>query len=64
MAATSRAPATRRAAVLAIGLFFTPPVSGVIGAVIGTDTSLVPRGIRNLGFISRAEAQPAALTTS
>ncbi len=64
MAATSRAPAIRRAAILALGLFFTPPVSGVVDAIIGTGTPLVPRSIRKLGFISRAEAQPAVLTIS
>jgi hypothetical protein len=53
MAATSRAPATRRTAALAFGLFLTSPA-----------VSLVPYSIRNFSFITPAVAQPGALTTS
>jgi hypothetical protein len=52
MAATSRAPATRRAAALALGLFLASPA-----------VSLVPYSIRNFGFITLAAAQPGVLTT-
>jgi hypothetical protein len=55
-AAASGARATARAATLACGFFFTLPVSD------GTVASLLPAG--NLGLVSRARAQPAALTPS
>jgi len=64
MAATPGAPAARRAAALALGLFFTPPVSYAIDTIVNIEVSPVPHGVRNLGFISPAEAQPAAITTS
>ena len=64
IAATSRAFATTRAAALAFGLFFTLPVSNAIDTIANTVTSLVPANIGNLGFISRAQGQPAALTKS
>src|SRR2546425_756513 len=60
----SAAPATARAAALAFGLCFTPPVSDVIDAIANTVTSLVSARIGNLGFISPARGQPAALTKS
>jgi hypothetical protein len=43
-------------AALALGLFFTPPAS------IGTVSPLVAVAIGNLGFVSLAMAEPAALT--
>src|ERR1700730_17801789 len=61
-AVTSRAPATTRAAALALGLFFTPPGSNAIDTITNTVTSLVPANIGNLSFISPAQGQPAALT--
>ena len=45
-----------RTAALALGLFFTPPVSIAIDAIIDTVA------IGNLGFMSPAMAQPGALT--
>jgi hypothetical protein len=63
-AVTSGALAAARAAALAFGLFFTPPVSAAIDTITGTVASLVPADIGNLGFISPAQGQPAALTTS
>jgi hypothetical protein len=63
-AVTSRALATTRAAALALGLFFTPPVSNAIDTITNTVTSLGPANIGNLSFISPAEGQPAALTKS
>jgi len=61
-AAPPRAPATARAAALALGLLFSPPVSDAIDAIAGT--SLVPANIGQLGFVSPAQGQPAALTKS
>src|SRR6266576_4954642 len=49
-------------AVLALGLFFTPPVSIAIDAIINTVASLVSAAIGNLSFISPAMGQPHALT--
>jgi hypothetical protein len=49
-------------AALALGLFLAPPVSIAIDAIINTAASLVPAAIGNLGFISPAMGQPAALT--
>jgi hypothetical protein len=63
-AVTSRALATTRAAALALGLFFTPPVSNAIDTINNTVTSRVPANIGNLSFISPAESQPTALTKS
>jgi hypothetical protein len=63
-AVTSRALATTRAAALAFGLFLTLPVSDAIDTITNTATSLVPANIGNLGFISPAQGQPAALTKS
>jgi hypothetical protein len=54
--------ATARAAALATPLFFTPPVSGAIDAII--HTSLAPAGIGRLAIISPAQAQPASSTPS
>jgi hypothetical protein len=53
-----------RAAVLALGVFFLPPVSHAIHTVIDTVMSLPPHDIGHLGFISPAQGQPAALTQS
>jgi hypothetical protein len=61
-AVSSRALATRRAAALAFGLFFTLPVSNCIDTI--TSTVLVPTSIGNLSFVSLAQGQPAALMKS
>jgi hypothetical protein len=50
------------AAVLALGLFFTPPASIAIDAIINTVASLVSVAIGNLSFTSAAMGQPGALT--
>jgi hypothetical protein len=63
-AATFGALAATRAPALALWLFFMPPVSGAIDTITSTLASLVPANIGNLTFISPAEGQPAALTTS
>jgi hypothetical protein len=63
-AAASGALATTRAAGLAFGLFFMPPVSSAIDAIIGAVTSRAPARVGNLTFMSPAQAQPAALTAS
>jgi hypothetical protein len=63
-AVTSRAPGTMRAAALALGLFFTPPVANAIDAIASAVTSLVPDNIGKLSFMSRALGQPAGLTKS
>ena len=62
-AAPSPRPTTRVAA-LAFGLFVALPVSGAIDTIAGAVTSLVPVNVGNLGFISPARGQPAALTKS
>ena len=49
-------------AALALALFFTPPVSIAIDAIITTVASLVPAAIGNLSFMSPAMGQPGALT--
>ncbi|MEH2566898.1 hypothetical protein V1289_006525 [Bradyrhizobium sp. AZCC 2289] len=49
------------AAALALGVFFTPPVSVAIDAAINTTALLVPAAIGNLGLMSPAMGQPAAL---
>jgi hypothetical protein len=49
-------------AALALGLFFTPPVSIAIDAIITTVASLVPAAIGNLSFMSLAMGQPGPLT--
>jgi len=59
-----RALATARAAALALGLLFSPPVSDAIDAIAGTVAAFVPANIGHLGFVSPARAQPAALTKS
>jgi len=63
-AVTSKALATTRAAALACGLFFTPPVSNAIDWITSTVTPLVPANISDLSFMSSAQGQPAALTKS
>jgi hypothetical protein len=50
------------AAALALGLFFTPPVSIAIDAITNTVASLVSAEIGNLSFISPAMGQPGTLT--
>jgi hypothetical protein len=52
-----------RAAALAV-LFFMPPMAEGIDIIAGTVTSPAPAGIGHVGFVSRAQAQPAALTKS
>jgi hypothetical protein len=49
-------------AALALGLFFAPPVSIAIEAIIGTAASLVSPAIGALGLISPAMGQSGALT--
>jgi hypothetical protein len=49
------------AAALALGLFLTPPVLIAADAIIDVAASLVPAAIGNLGLMSPALAQPAAL---
>jgi hypothetical protein len=50
-----------RAAALALGLLFTPPVYAV-GAIAGAVVATVAANVGHLGFISPARGQPAALT--
>jgi len=49
-------------AALALVLFFTPPASIAIDAIINTVASLLPTAIGSLGFMSPAMGQPGALT--
>jgi hypothetical protein len=49
-------------AALTLGLFFTPPASIAADAIITTVASLVAAAIGNLGFMSPAMGEPAALT--
>ena len=63
-AVTPAAPAATRAAALALGLLFSPPVSDAVDAIAGTFASLAPANIGQLGFVSPANGQPAALTQS
>jgi hypothetical protein len=63
-AGTSRILAATRAAALALGLLFTPPIPNAIDMVTNMVTPLVPTDIGNLGFISPAHGEPAALTKS
>src|SRR6476469_3079409 len=60
-AVTPGALATARVAV-ALGLLASPPVSDAIDRTAGTVAALASADIGNLGFISRAVGQPAALT--
>jgi hypothetical protein len=53
-----------RAPVVALSVFFLPPVSHAIHTVIDTVMSLGPHNIGNLSFISPAQGQPGALTQS
>jgi hypothetical protein len=59
-ATISRALATTSAAGLALGLFVLPPVSSVINTITDMATSLVPANFGTIGFMSPAQAQPAA----
>src|ERR1700674_4250129 len=63
-AVPSRMLATMRAAALALGLFFTPPISNAVDTVANTVTWLFPADVGTLSFISPAQGQPAALTKS
>jgi hypothetical protein len=63
-AVTSRAPATARAATLALGLLLTPPASNALDTIISTVTPLVPASIGNLRFISPAQGQPTTKSPS
>jgi hypothetical protein len=49
-------------AALALGLFFAPPASIAVDAIIDTVVPLVSAAIGNLGFVSPAMGQAAALT--
>ena len=49
-------------AALALWLLFTPPASIATGAIVTTMASLVAAAIGNLGLMSPAMAEPAALT--
>jgi len=49
-------------AALALWLLFTPPASIATGAIVSTIASLVAAAIGNLGLMSPAMAEPAALT--
>src|SRR6266436_9118790 len=49
-------------AALALGLFFTPPGSIAVDAIINMVASLVSATIGNLSFTSPAMGQPGALT--
>src|SRR6478609_4999494 len=60
-AVTLGALATARVA-LALGLLVSPPVSDTVDRTADTIAALVSANIGNLGFISRAAGQPAALT--
>ncbi len=63
-AVSRSALATARAAVLALGLFFAPPVSNAIDTITNIVTSRALTNIGSLSFISPAKAQPATLTKS
>jgi len=63
-AAASAALAATRAAALAVGLLFALPVSDRIDTIGNMVTSLALSDVGDLGFISRAQAQPAAPTKS
>jgi hypothetical protein len=49
-------------AVVALGLFFTPPVSIAVDATVNTAAALVSLAIGNLSFMSPAIAQSGAFT--
>jgi hypothetical protein len=49
-------------AALALGLFFTPPVSIAVDAIISTVALLAPVAIGNFSFMSPAMGQPGTLT--
>jgi hypothetical protein len=51
-----------RAAALALGLFFTPPVCDAVGAIASLVVGIVTANIGHLGVISPAHGQPAALS--
>lgn len=53
-----------RAPALALLLFFMPPASDAIDTISNMVTPLMPANIGNLGFISPAAGQSAALTKS
>jgi hypothetical protein len=64
LATAHGALAATGAAALACGLIFILPVLNRIDAITNMATSLVAASIGDLGLISRAQAQPAALTKS
>jgi len=49
---------------LSLGLFFAPPTSTAVDAILTTVTSLVPISIGDVSLISPAQSEPAALTKS
>ena len=49
---------------LSLGLFFAPPISTAVDAILITVTSLVPISIGDVSLISPAQSEPAALTKS
>jgi len=49
---------------LSLGLFFAPPISTAVDAILTTVTSLVPISIGDVSLISPAQSEPAALTKS
>jgi hypothetical protein len=51
-----------RAAALALGLFFTPPVCDAVGAIASLVVGIVTANIGHLGVISPAHGQPVALS--
>lgn len=61
-AITFRALAATRAPALALWLLFMPPASDAIDRIADMAASLVPAEIGDVGFISPAQGQPAALT--
>jgi hypothetical protein len=61
-AITFRALAATRAPALALWLLFTPPASDAIDRIADMAAPLVPADIGDVGFISPARGQPAALT--
>src|SRR4051812_46509173 len=56
--------ALARVVALALGLFVTPLVSGAIDTIAEAVTSRVPIRLGHLAFVSPAQSQPAAPTTS
>ena len=57
-----KSPIAAPTAALALGLLLVPPAALAIDAIINTVALLVPAGVGNLGLMSPAMGQPAALT--